>query len=183
MESTKNRNNIELEKMELVLNEILSEQKETNKSNSDIIEAINRLNNKISEFDKKLENINITAPQPDLKPFQQILSKGIIDISLIATKQPQPIVRKFQILLFPEQDARLFYKIVFGRWFLLLVISFAIVSTYRWAIHNSDNKARIELELIKNNKTTKAWDLLYKKENKVLHRQMDSALIKVLNSQ
>ena len=28
--------------------------------------------------------------------------------------KPKPVIKKFQILLFPERDAKLFYKIVFG---------------------------------------------------------------------
>jgi hypothetical protein len=49
--------------------------------------------------------------------------------------KPQPVVKKFQILLFPEQDAKLFYKIVFGRWFLFLVLMLLIINLYKFSVH------------------------------------------------
>ena len=35
------------------------------------------------------------------------------ETQITADGQPKAVTRKFQILLFPEQDAKLFYKIVF----------------------------------------------------------------------
>jgi hypothetical protein len=50
----------------------------------------------------------------DTRPAQEIMNKDVNDIKLIVGSKPQPVIKKIQILLFPEPDAELFYKVVFG---------------------------------------------------------------------
>src|SRR6266498_861398 len=108
-------NNVEKDTLELVLKEMLDEQKTANKINTDLVSAINQLTSKVNGFNEKLEKQKIMPPAMDIKPVQEIIKKGITDMELIAASQPKIAAKKFQILLFPEQDAKLFYKIVFGR--------------------------------------------------------------------
>jgi len=92
--------------------------------------------------------------------------------------QPKNIVRKFQILLFPEQDAKLFYKVVFGRWFLWLTIMLLFVNVYKFSIHWSDNQKEIQLQQEENNRITKAWQFLYDQQGKRIRQIMDSAYLR-----
>lgn len=78
-------------------------------------------------------------------------------------------------MLFPQRDAKLFYKIVFGRWFLWLVIIFALACLYRFGIRRSDNQQLIKTEQLKNDKIKKAWHLLYKNGNSDIKHKIDKA--------
>lgn len=64
MEGSKTQNTLQKDTLELVLNEIFEQQKETNKINSGIIEAVNHLSGKISSFDEKLKNQTINIREP-----------------------------------------------------------------------------------------------------------------------
>jgi hypothetical protein len=101
-------------------------------------------------------------------------------MKVLAAAKPRPLVRKFQILLFPEQDARLFYKIVFGRWFLILVILFGLSCLYRFAIHWNDNRQIVKIEQLETDRIRKAWDYLYKNQDRKIRKLMEAALIRTL---
>jgi hypothetical protein len=96
-------------------------------------------------------------------------------MKLIVGTKPQPVIKKVQILLFPEQDAKLFYKIVFGRWFLFLVLMLLIDNLYNFTIHWSDNQKEVQREELENDRINKAWYYLYDHENKAGKKLMDSA--------
>lgn len=138
--------NMEKDTLEIVLKEILDEQKNANKINGDLILAVNQLTGKINGFNEKLEKQKIVVPALDIKPVQEVIKKGVKDMELMAGSQPKNVTRKFQILLFPEQDAKLFYKIVFGRWFMWLAIMLLLTCLYKWQIHVSDNKKEVQLK-------------------------------------
>jgi hypothetical protein len=176
-------NNVEKDTLELVLKEMLDEQKTANKINTDLVSAINQLTSKVNGFNEKLEKQKIMPPAMDIKPVQEIIKKGITDMELIAASQPKIAAKKFQILLFPEQDAKLFYKIVFGRWFLWLVIMLLLTNLYKWQVHDSDNKKEVQIKMIENNRIISAWSYLYKVLDKEGKKRMDSALIKAANRQ
>jgi len=180
MEHNKKVENSEREKLELVLLEVLEEQKETNKTNVNVVNTVNHLSGKMSKFEEKLQNFQIASPTVNTKEIQDIVSKGMLSTSMLVERQMKNSSRKFQILLFPPQDAKLFYRVVFGRWFLYTVIALAILKVYDWAIHQSDNNARVQMETERamNDKFIKAWNYLYDQGNKGLRRQMDTALIK-----
>lgn len=129
-------------------------------------------------IEQKLENSNNTSQDEDANSLKAILKKGIIDLKLMLSTSPKGITRKFQILLFPEQDAKLFYKIVFGRWFMWLAIIVFMHFLYNWAVHWSDNNKEVRMEQLQNDRFTNAWNYLYKKSNKGTRRLMDSAWVK-----
>lgn len=99
-------------------------------------------------------------------------------MKIIVGIKPKPVVRKFQILLFPEQDAELFYKIVFGRWFLCMVLMLLIVNLYNFSIHWSDNQKEVQQIQVENDQIKKAWYYLYEQEGRAGKRIMDSAYMK-----
>ena len=94
---------------------------------------------KVKELDEKLDEQKPIIVAANTQPIQEIMKKGITDMKLTVGTKAQPVVKKFQILLFPEKDAKLFYKIVFGRWFLFLVLMLLIINLYNFSVHWRDN--------------------------------------------
>ncbi len=105
------------------------------------------------------------------------MQKGFPDIKLIIGTQPKSMVRIFQILLFPEQDVKLFYKVVFSRWFLWMAIMLFLTDIYKWEIHYSDNQKEIKLEQIENDRIRKSWNYMYNNNSKEVKRLMEKAYI------
>lgn len=164
--------------IEILLNEFIEKQHQQTQSIKDLTASNNRLQSKVVELEEKLKTPPVVNVSTDTQPVQEIVKKAVTDMKLIAAAQPKSIVKKFQILLFPEQDAKLFYKIVFGRWFMWLVIALFLSLSYEWMIHREDNNKQMIMEAWKNDKIIKAWDYLHSQNNKTLHRLMDSALKK-----
>ncbi len=118
MEAVKNMDELQKDTLKIVLKEILDEQQKANNINADNVATINQLATAVNSFNERLENLKIISPPVSTKPYKEIINKGIAEMQLTVGNQPKTVIRKFQILLFTEQDAKLFYKIVFGRWFM-----------------------------------------------------------------
>ncbi|TRW25971.1 hypothetical protein FMM05_07045 [Flavobacterium zepuense] len=177
METNGKNSQIEKEALQLVLEEFTQEQKISNQNIGELIIAVTNVGNKIDEFRKEQEMHKAVPAVTDTKPVEAILQKGFLDIKYMIGTQPKNILRKFQILLFPEQNHKLFYKIVFGRWFLMLVIMFVIARVYEWGIHYSDNQKEIEIQQIENDRIKKAWVYMYYNNGKDIKKVMDKAYI------
>jgi len=182
MEGAKKFEEQERETLEIVLKEILEEQQKSGKINLDQAATIGELIIKVNSFNKKLENLKIIAPPVSTKSYEEIIKKVISDMQLTPNSEPKVMTRKFQILLFPEQDAKLFYKIVFGRWLLWLTIMLFITNLYKLSIHWSNNQKEIKLQNSETDRIKKAWNYLYFQEGKNIIRLMDSAYNKSLKS-
>ncbi|MBJ2123909.1 hypothetical protein [Flavobacterium sp. IB48] len=182
METDANKEHIERETLKLVLEEFAQEQKTNNRHIEALIIAINNIGNKIDVSTKEQKAEKNVLGSLDIKPIEAILQKSFLDIKFMIGRQPKSIVRKFQILLFPEQDAKLFYKIVFGRWFLWLVILVALSNLYNWGIHYSDNNKEIEMLQIQNDRIRKAWEYMYINNDKETKKLMKKAYINSIGS-
>jgi hypothetical protein len=175
MDTTKKLDEAEKQTIQLVLEEHTQEQANNTKAVNDLVAAVNTLTGRVSELEAKLDKprpINLSA---DTRPIQEIVKKGVTDMKFIVGTKPVPVVKKFQILLFPEQDAKLFYKIVFGRWFLFLVLMLLITDLYNFSIHWSDNQKEVQRQELENDRIRKAWYFRYDHEGKFGRRLMDSA--------
>lgn len=177
MSNEKRVDETEIEKTNLVLQEILLQQAEANKLNSDTITAINTLTSKITGFEDKLKNLRVTAPATDFGPIRETLKNSIGELKMTVAGQPVNVTKKVQILLFPEQDAKLFYKIVFGRWLIGLLVMLFLFYCYKCAIHKADNDKAVTMEILKNDELKQSWYYLYKKGGKKLRREMDSIVL------
>jgi len=177
MDTTRKNEQIEKETLGLVLEEFTQEQKTTNQSINDLISAVNTIGSKVDDFKKELDKPKAVSVMTDTKPIQQIMQKGLTDVKLMIGIQPKSIIRKFQILLFPEQDAKLFYKVVFSRWFLWLAIMLFLTNLYKWGIHYSNNQKEIEMEQIENDRIRKSWNYMYNRNGKGVKRLMEKAYI------
>ena len=178
MATTEKLNSAEKETLQLVLEEHTQEQANNTKAVNDLVAVVNILTGKVKELDEKLDKPKQVTVSTDTRPIQEIMKKGVADMKIIVGTKPQPVVKKFQILLFPEQDAKLFYKIVFGRWFLFLVLMLLIINLYNFSVHWSDNQKGIQREQLENDRIKKAWYYLYEREGKAGKRLMDSVYIK-----
>lgn len=177
MDTTGKNEQIEKETLGLVLEEFTQEQKNTNQTINNLVAAVNSISSKVDNFKQELNNPKSVSVTTDTKPIQQIVQKGFSDIKLLIGTQPKSIIRKFQVLLFPEQDAKLFYKVVFSRWFLCLVIMLFLTNLYKWGIHYSDNQKEIKLEQIENDRIRKSWNYMYNNNGKEVKRLMEKAYI------
>src|ERR1700744_5549161 len=182
MDTTKKLDEVEKQTIQLVLEEHTQEQANNTKAVNDLVAAVNTLTGRDNDLDAKLDKTKPTIVSADTRPVQEIVKKGVTDMKFIVGTKPVPVVKKFQILLFPEQDAKLFYKIVFGRWFLFLVLMLLIQNLYNFSVHWSDNQKEIqrgELEneriRLENDRIKNAWNYLYQHEDRVIKKVMDSA--------
>jgi hypothetical protein len=178
MATTEKMTNTEKETLQLVLEEHTQEQANNTKAVNDLITAVNGLSGKFRELEEKIDKPKAVIVSADTRPIQEIVKKGITDMKLTVGSKPQPVVKKFQILLFPEQDAKLFYKIVFGRWFLFLVLMLLIINLYNFSVHWSDNQKKVQQERLENDRIKKAWYFLYNREGKAGKRLIDSVYFK-----
>jgi hypothetical protein len=142
---------------EFLINELTKQQGQLRETTNDLVSAVNSstlkvdsLQNTIEELlnekckglerlmEQKIGNLKNVNQQEDANSLQAALKKSIVDLRLMLSTYPKGITKKFQILLFPEQDAKLFYKIVFGRWFMWLAMMLALVLLFKSAIHYID---------------------------------------------
>lgn len=163
----------------MLLEEFTKEQEAHNKSMNELVSTVKLLSDKFILLEEKVNDRQPIYVNTDTTALESIVKHGITNMQSIASTKPQPVVKKWQILLFPERDTKLFYKIVFGRWFLWLVMIFALACLYRFGINWSDNRQRIITEQLENEKIRKAWIALYEQENKTGRRRMDDAYGKV----
>lgn len=183
METKEKLNDPEKAMVLTVLEELAQEQANNTKAIIDLITTVNTQADTIRELKKKIDNPKPVIVTADTRSMREVVNKGITDIKLIVGSKPQPIIRKIQFLLFPEQDAKLFYKIVFGRWFLYLVLMLSITCLYKFSVHWSDNQEQIQQKELETDRITKAWYYLYNQENKTGKRLMDSAYSKSLSNE
>lgn len=177
MSNTKKGEQEEKSAVEIVMEEFAKEQSETNKVMNDMVASVNKLNGTAAEMKEKIGKPQQVSVTVDTKPVETVVKNGLVDIQQVVAAQPKNVIRKFQILLFPEQDARLFYKIVFGRWLIWLTIMLVVTDLYKWGVHYSDNSRVIELRQIETDRVKNAWDYLYKRQGKAIKRLMDSAYV------
>jgi hypothetical protein len=166
------------ENIEILLNEFVEEQKLQSKTTSDLVNGVNNLTGRFNKLEENIANRKEVSTTIDINPIKEILKKAITDIKMNLATHPKHTSGRIQILLFPEQDAKLFYKIVFGRWFLMIVVALFLQLSYRVIIHTQEIKKQIEIEAQKNDPVINAWDYLYNQNNKQLRKLMDSAFIR-----
>jgi len=119
---------MEREILETVLMELVEESKRLNILVEGQNKEIQELKTLISDFDKKLTEIKVTAPKPDTLPLTIIVEGGINSIKKIVESQPKQVVHEKRVLFFPEWNQKEYYKIIFGR--ILFWVLWVIVATY-----------------------------------------------------
>ena len=134
------------ELLELVLRELLTEQQKANDTAVDQAAILSQITARLKVLEENTGK-PIVPPSPiNTMAIEKIIQKGMLDMRLIVDSQPKNVVRKVQVLLFPEQDTALYCKIVFGRWVFWLVVMLCITDLYKWAIHWSDNQKELQYQ-------------------------------------
>lgn len=108
----------------------------------------------LEEERKELSNellLELTSIKESLKEIKgsnaqlRVFIRSLQELINQSKQQDKSIQKSIRILLFPEQDAKLFYKIVFSRWLLYLCLMLAINNIYKWAVNYSNNLKEIKV--------------------------------------
>lgn len=166
---------IDRDTLELVLQEFVDEQKTINQHIIELIKRSDELKEKLKEFENHTSQPQTVTANSDTKPFLLLLQKELTDIKTIVGNQPKSGVKKFQLLLFPEQDAKLFYKIVFSRWIVWLTAMLVINNIYKWGVNFNETENQLEMEQFKNDRIRKSWKYLYEHTDKSVQKEMEKA--------
>ena len=115
-----------LETLELAAKEQAEEQAKTNQQLNDLITNVNHLRNEMSSFNEKLNNQNITV-EVDTRPIQEIITGGILKISLIIERAMEK-QRSNIWQVFLQSDAK--------NWFVILVVAIIFLTyLYMFSLH------------------------------------------------
>lgn len=175
MESKKNIEISESTNLELVLEEFTREQRSQIKLINDLTISVETLVERIISIELEIQKSKQDFLFLKTKDVSEIINKGIIEMQLIAlNQQKKPIINRIQLLLFPEQDSKLFYKIIFGRWFLWLTIMLLLTNLYKFGVHWNDNQREIKLRLLEHDRIEKSWNYLYLNGSKGIKKIMDT---------
>ncbi|MEO6550860.1 MAG: hypothetical protein ABIN94_22850 [Ferruginibacter sp.] len=126
------------EVLELVLKNLAEEQQKVCRMLTENSLARELMANKLDAFMEQVKQIKTEMPQVNLESIEALIRRDIAGRQQRESDQPAKVIRQIQILLFPPQDARLFYKIVFGRWLIWLTVMLAITDLYKWGVHYTD---------------------------------------------
>jgi len=99
--------------LQIVLNEMVGEQKQGNELIQEFIGSINNMRDKISSFDEKLSNQKVIIPDIDTAPIQRIIEKNNWEIKFLISESLKK-VRENNFRLFLESDAK--------RWVVMLIL-------------------------------------------------------------
>jgi hypothetical protein len=114
--------------LQIVLNEMVGEQKLANQMNIDLVAAVNKLANKVDSFSEKLDNIKVTPPATDTSSIELVVASGIDKMRRVVEAQPKNVVHEKRILFFPDSSSPEYYRVVLSIVFLFIFM--VIVVTY-----------------------------------------------------
>lgn len=164
---------MEEESLIIVLEELTQEQKKQANTANEIAVAVKDLRLQVDQLQEKLLAIQSSNDRLD-SSIMRILKKELLDFKLSIIKQRHNVIHKFQILLFPEQDHKLFYKVVFGRWFLWIIIMVFLNYSYRIFLKWTDDRKEVITRQLEVDQYRKAWTIYYRQQSKSKKRQLDS---------
>jgi hypothetical protein len=104
---------------------------------------VDELTKKVDGFKSKVENIQITAPTPDLLPVHKIIADGFTTIKNSVQRQLADLFTKNRILVLPEDGGKSFLKIMGKRSVYLtgiaIIACFFSWFGFRYWYMNSEN--------------------------------------------
>jgi len=104
---------------------------------------VDELTKKVDGFNSKVENIQVTAPAPELLPVHKIIADGFTTIKSSVQRQLNDLFTKNRILVVPEDGGKNFLKIMGKRFMILtglaLTVSFICWFGFRYWYMNSEN--------------------------------------------
>lgn len=132
-----------------VLNDILDELQQSNRSLKILQTTINDLQEKTTGFEQKLIDQQVIAPPADTAPIQELTEKAIQTIqqdvkkqlnviSTIVEAQPKSVIKQWRLCFFPDNDHRGNYKHLINNLTWALVGIAFILAGYFLILHNMD---------------------------------------------
>lgn len=100
---------------EVVLTEILEENRQVNKALKEQNTSIKELCQRIEEFEQKLRDQQVVIQPPDLSSVERQIGEGLARVAETVDRQPKPVLRHIRVSFFPECDKEGSYKF-FIRW-------------------------------------------------------------------
>ena len=153
--------------IEMALASALEELETFKKTEEEQKHLLQNLMEKINEMEKRVKDTRPLPPQPiNTAPLEAAFTKAVTRLQQMVEAQPKNVVHERRILLFPEYNAREYYRLVLRRLFFWIII--VLLSTYlyvlgkqaiqTWYVIHSQQKEMDEYK--------RAWQQLYLKEEK-----------------
>jgi len=161
------------ENLTVLLEEFTRDQQVNNQILRDLKRSIDEVALNMAATPQRLSEDSPCNPTIDSKKILNTIRSTMIYCYQSFGKD-RPVMKQVRFQFFPEKDTKLFYKMVFGRWFLMLIIIFTLSSLYRFCLYQSDNSFKIELKKAENDRLEKAWDSLYRIQNVRGKKKMDN---------
>jgi hypothetical protein len=136
---------MEIQTLEIVLKDVLEEQKTNNQVIVELSGKVAVLTEKVSGFEEKQETLKIVAPPADTSPIEKVAAQHFLEYCRLLQAHPKKIVRQFRFLFFPETNTDYYYKIIFGRlipWGGLFVVAAFLISL---AYHFIDQSTLVQV--------------------------------------
>lgn len=156
---------MEDEILETVLQEILADIKQTydlSKENN-LVGTENK--NFLMGIEKKLASKDLIKPIMDTQPIEEIISKGLDNISTIIDQSKAQRRPSIRFLFFPEHNIKEYYKVVYGKimfWIVMLFIAkYLFLLGSEWISKSYDDQ-----------KYKKSWNNLYQEQPKTNQKIM-----------
>ena len=123
---------MENEVIDTVLKEILEEMKVIQQQTILTAKEAGEIKNKLQKLEEKLLTLNNKVSAINLQSLEKQLTDQFNCLSSKMESQPKNVIHKKQVLLFPEYDAREYYRLVFGRLLFWLII--ILIASYLFAL-------------------------------------------------
>ncbi|WP_315819409.1 hypothetical protein [Paraflavitalea speifideaquila] len=175
--STNNQEQSKIENLELLISQVIEQQEIISGVLNNMAGKVGQLHQEVATFKERVAALKVEVPAVDLAPLKAEVNRGIYKMIHAISQKPQSIVRKVEILLFPPQDAKLFYKIVFGRWLMWLAVVIGIMYLYQYCVNWQNNQTSLEILRLEKDPVIKGWQNLYNNSGKELRQEMDSILV------
>ncbi len=166
---------MEREALETAFAQALDELNAIKKSSTAQGYLTQKLMEKVEGFEQKLNEQSVVKPITNTEPTQAMLTKFMEQIQATIMTQPKSIVRQFRILLFPEENAREYYRLVFGR--ILFWMMIFLIATYLFVLGKQfiENWTIIKEKQLERAQYENAWKYLYEHETKKGKKEMEEA--------
>ncbi|MGN6180643.1 MAG: hypothetical protein ACTHNW_15775 [Mucilaginibacter sp.] len=104
---------------------------------------VDELTKKVDGFKSTVENIQVTAPVPELLPVHNIVADGFTTIRIAVQRQLNDLFTKNRILVLPDDGGKSFFKIMRKRVMILTGIALTVGLIcwfgFRYWYMNSEN--------------------------------------------
>jgi hypothetical protein len=157
--------------LQVVMEEFSNKQEASSQQIAQLLKEVSGLNDQLKTIIQSREHPDNAEDYTSV--ILNSIEKKFREQQKVMMTKPVKTAKEFRILLFPEQDRKLFYKIVFGRWLLYLTIMLLLNNTYKFALHYGDSKRIMQSEQLKSGHVERSWEYLYKNSGRQVRRLMD----------